>query len=315
MSPSASNPVKPPSQTKVGFIGIGTMGLPMALNVLRGGYDLTVYDLSETALAQAQKAGAKRAVSIAELARDSDVIITMLPDAPDVETTTLGEGGIAGAAKSGTIYVDMSTIDPVTSRRVGGRLAELGIRMIDSPVARGVENARAGTLALMIGGDAAVFHEVEPILRLMADTITLCGELGNGTAMKLVNNFLSAGIVSAIAEAMTIGLKAGLPLDLMVKISGGTGTNNAWLHKLMPGKAFLGDFSPGFMSKLARKDQRLATKLASDIGVPLTLGTAVLKLLDETTDKFPQDDFTSILRLVSERADVAIRLNDETAAA
>jgi 3-hydroxyisobutyrate dehydrogenase-like beta-hydroxyacid dehydrogenase len=300
---------------RIGFIGIGTMGLPMALNLLRGGYALTVYDLNETALATAEKAGAKRAATVAELARQSDVVITMLPDAPDVEATALGTDGIASAARPGTIYVDMSTIDPVTSRRVGASLAGRGIRMIDSPVARGVENARAGTLALMIGGDLAVFQEVEPILRLMADTITHCGELGNGTAMKLVNNFLSAGIVSAVAEAMTIGLKAGLPLDLMVRISGGTGTNNAWLHKLMPGKAFLGDFSPGFMSRLARKDQRLATKLAEEIGVPLTLGAAVLELLDETTDKFPSDDFTSILRLVGERAGVEIRLNDQTAAA
>lgn len=300
---------------RIGFIGIGTMGLPMALNVLRGGHPLTVYDLSETALAEAEKAGARRAATIAELVRQSDVVITMLPDAPDVEATALGPDGIEANAKAGLIYVDMSTIDPVTSRRVGGRLAARGIRMIDSPVARGVENARAGTLALMIGGDLATFQEVEPLLRRMADTITHCGELGNGTAMKLVNNFLSAGIVSAIAEAMTIGLKAGLPLDLMVRISGGTGTNNAWLHKLMPGKAFLGDFSPGFMSRLARKDQRLATKLASEIGVPLTLGAAVLQLLDETTEKYPRDDFTSILRLVSERAGVEMRLSEQNAAA
>lgn len=300
---------------RIGFIGIGTMGLPMALNVLRGGYPLTVYDLSEVALAEAQKAGAKRAASIAELVRDSDVVITMLPDAPDVEATALGPDGIEANSRPGLIYVDMSTIDPVTSRRVGGRLAARGIRMIDSPVARGVENARAGTLALMVGGDLATFQEVEPLLRRMADTITHCGELGNGTAMKLVNNFLSAGIVSAIAEAMTIGLKAGLPLDLMVRISGGTGTNNAWLHKLMPGKAFLGDFSPGFMSRLARKDQRLATTLAAEIGVPLTLGAAVLQLLDETTEKYPRDDFTSILRLVGERAGVELRLNEQNAAA
>ncbi|TCR63965.1 NAD(P)-dependent oxidoreductase [Bosea sp. BK604] len=300
---------------RIGFIGIGTMGLPMALNVLRGGYPLTVYDLSEAALAEAQKSGAKRAASIAELVRDSDVVITMLPDAPDVEAAALGPDGTEANARPGLIYVDMSTIDPVTSRRVGARLAARGIRMIDSPVARGVENARAGTLALMIGGDLATFQEVEPLLRRMADTITHCGELGNGTAMKLVNNFLSAGIVSAIAEAMTIGLKAGLPLDLMVRISGGTGTNNAWLHKLMPGKAFLGDFSPGFMSRLARKDQRLATTLAAEIGVPLTLGAAVLQLLDETTEKYPRDDFTSILRLVGERAGVEIRLSEQNAAA
>ena len=300
---------------RIGFIGIGTMGLPMALNVLRGGYPLTVFDLSEAALAEAEKAGAHRAATIAELVRQSDVVITMLPDAPDVEETALGSGGIEANAGPGLIYVDMSTIDPVTSRRVGARLGACGIRMIDSPVARGVENARAGTLALMIGGDLAVFQEVEPLLRRMADTITHCGELGNGTAMKLVNNFLSAGIVSAIAEAMTIGLKAGLPLDLMVRISGGTGTNNAWLHKLMPGKAFLGDFSPGFMSRLARKDQRLSTKLAEEIGVPLTLGAAVLQLLDETTEQYPRDDFTSILRLVSERAGVEIRLSEQTAAA
>jgi len=226
-----------------------------------------------------------------------------MPSEPRATASTSGA--------SGTIYVDMSTIDPVTTRRIGGRLSERGIRMIDSPVARGVDNARAGTLALMVGGDLDVFRSVEPVLRLMADTITHCGALGNGAAMKLVNNFLSAGIVATIAEAMALGLKAGLPLELMVDISRGTGTNNAWLHRLLPGKAFRGDFSPGFMSTLAHKDQRLALKLAREMGVPLTLGETVASLLAETAEAYPGEDFTSMLRVVGKRSDLEIRFSED----
>ncbi len=298
-----------PGTVRIGFIGIGTMGLPMALNLLRGGHRLSVYDLNADALRQAEEAGATRAADVAALVRGSDLVITMLPDAPDVEAIALGQDGIESVGRPGLLYVDMSTIDPMTTRRVGARLAERGIRMIDSPVARGVDNARAGTLALMVGGDVGVFAEVEPVLRLMADTITHCGELGNGVAMKLVNNFLSAGIVGTIAEAMTIGMKAGLPLELMVRVSGGTGTNNAWLHKLLPGKGFLGDFRPGFMSHLARKDQRLALKLAGEMGMTLTLGEAVLRMLDETVAQYPRDDFTSLIRVVGGGAGVDVRLD------
>lgn len=300
----------------VGFIGIGTMGFHMAMNIMRGGYRLQVFDVNKKALVEAEKAGAIVVPTIADLVRTSDLVITMLPDAPDVEAVALGQDGIESAARSGTLYVDMSTIDPVTTRRVGARLAQRGIRMIDSPVARGVDNARAGTLALMVGGDVEVFKTVEPVLRLMADTITHCGGLGNGAAMKLVNNFMSNGIVSTIAESMTLGLKAGLPLDMMIHISGGTGTNNAWLHKLMPTKAFRGDYSLGFMSRLARKDQRLALKLADETGVQLTLGKAVLTMLDEAVAIYPQEDFTSVLRVVSGKAGVEMRLaNDNKAKA
>lgn len=306
--------VKLPPNVKIGFVGIGVMGLPMALNIVKGGYDLTVFDLNEAAIREAEAAGAKRAGSIADIARGSDVIITMLPDAPDVKAAALGQNGIESAAKPGTIYVDMSTIDPVTTRDVGARLKECGILMIDSPVARGPDNARAGTLALMIGGDEEIFKAVEPILRRMADTITHCGALGNGVAMKLVNNFMSHGIVTTVSEAMTLGVKAGLPLDMMLRISGGTGTNNMWLHKLLPSKAFLGDFSPGFMSRLARKDQRLALKFADELGLPLTIGPAVLALLDEAVEHYPRDDFTSVLRVLGERAGVEVTLKPEKAA-
>lgn len=299
----------------VGFIGLGTMGLPMALNVRRGGHTMRVHDLNPDAVRQAVEAGAGACATVAELAAASDVIITMLPDAPDVEATALGQSGIESAARPGTLYIDMSTIDPGTSRRVGARLQGRGLRMLDSPVARGPENARNGTLALMVGGAAEDLAQAEPILRLMADTITHCGPLGNGTAMKLVNNFLSGGIVSTIAEAMAIGMKAGLPLDLMVRVSGGTGTNNAWLHRLMPGKAFRGDYSLGFTSRLALKDHRLARRMATELGVRLTLGEAVLTLLEETAERYPREDFTSLLRVLGERAGVEIRFTEEPATA
>ncbi len=298
-----------PSIVEVGFIGTGVMGLPMALNVLRAGYRLAVFDLNDATVEMALAAGAVRAGSIAELARASDVVITMLPDAPDVLSVALGTAGIEENARPGTLYIDMSTIDPMTTRFVGARLAQRRIDMIDSPVARGVDNARAGTLALMVGGGAGLVAAADPLLRTMADTITHCGELGNGVAMKLVNNFLSHGIVSTVTEALALGMKAGLPLEMIIQVSGGTGTNNAWLHRLLPSRALKGDFTPGFASRLARKDQRLALEFAREMGVPLTLGAAVMSILDETARAFPNEDFTSMLKVAGERTGVSIRLS------
>lgn len=296
-----------PGQARVGFIGTGVMGMPMARNLLKAGYRLTVHDLDEAALAEIGRAGADTAATVAEVARAVDVLITMLPDAPDVRQAALGPGGIAEAGEPGLIYVDMSTIDPATSREVNAALAERGIAMIDSPVARGVDHARAGTLALMVGGDSALLSRVEPVLRCMAEVITHCGPAGSGVAMKLVNNCLSHGIVAVSAEALALGAKAGLSIELMLRVSGATGTRNRLLHEVLPGTALQGKFAPGFASRLARKDQALAMGYAEALGISLPICEAVLDVLTRTRAAYPNDDFTSMLRVVEAGAGVELR--------
>ena len=188
-------------------------------------------------------AGASGAGSIAEAVAGADVVITMLPDAPDVERAALGAGGILEHIGQDAIYVDMSTIDPATTRRVGERFAARGVRMIDAPVTRSVAQAITGNLALLIGGEVATFEAVRPVLACMADTMTHCGALGNGAAMKLVNNFMSAGIVALMSEAMSMGVKAGLTLELMIDASSKTGTRNFMLQEYLPAHAFVGNFA------------------------------------------------------------------------
>ena len=293
---------------KVGFIGVGTIGMPMAKNIVRGGYDVTAFDLATARVAEMREFGAKAAGSIAEAVRGQDIVITMLPDAPDVEGAALGAGGILENIGQEAIYIDMSTIDPATTRRVGEKFAAAGVRMIDSPVTRSVEQAITGNLALLVGGDVAVFEEVRPLLACMADTMTHCGPLGNGEAMKLVNNFMGAGIVALMGEAMSMGAKAGLSLELMIEASGKTGTRNFMLQEFLPSRAFIGNFKPGFFSRLSLKDQRLALSMAKAGGVEAPIGRTVFGLLEETAAKYPTDDFCSLVRIREEQAGIQLRL-------
>lgn len=284
----------------IGFIGLGAMGAGMAWSVLGKGFRLTVYDVRPEAAAKHEAAGAKRAASIAELAADCDVVITMLPDVPDVEAVLLGAGGVRDHASPGAVVIDMSTIDPVSSLRFRDALAERSIEMIDCPVGRGVDQAWTGSLALMIGGNAELVEEMRPLLASMGEVLNYCGPNGRGCAMKLVNNFLSAGIVTCIAESIAMGLRFGLDLDMMLDISRGTGTYNKWMHEMMPRKAFLADAKPGFATRLALKDQRMTVAAAEVVGMDLKLGRAALEWLELTNQNFRNDDFSfGVLRTVS----------------
>jgi 3-hydroxyisobutyrate dehydrogenase-like beta-hydroxyacid dehydrogenase len=294
----------------VGFIGTGMIGMPMAKNIIKGGHALRAYDLNPEALARMRAAGAEVAGSIAEAVAGRDVVITMLPDAPDVEKAALGPGGVLEHIGRDSIYIDMSTIDPATTRRVGAAFAAKGVRMIDSPVTRSVEQAITGNLAILVGGDPAVFEEVRPILACMADTMTHCGVLGNGEAMKLVNNYMSAGIVSLMSEAMCMGIKAGLTLELMIDASSKTGTRNFMLQEFLPSRAFKGNFAAGFYSRLSLKDQRLALSMAEAGGVETPVGRTVHGLLTETAAKYPTDDFCSLVRIREQQAGIEVRLAD-----
>lgn len=295
----------------VGFIGLGMMGRPMARNIMKHGHTLVVHDLDAAAVAALADEGAAAAGSPAEVAATADIVITMLPDAPDVERVALGADGIAEGLRQDALYVDMSTIDPATTRRVGAALAQRGLKMIDCPVGKTQDHAVAGTLTLMAGGDAALIERARPVLMCMGDTLFHCGALGAGEAMKLVNNCLAAAILGAVSEALVTGSKAGLALDLMREVIGTTMAANAHLSVNLPKKALRGDFSPGFMVALAQKDVRLANAMAAELGVETPLGATILALLGEAVAQgLARHDVGALLKLREAQAGVEVRLQD-----
>jgi 3-hydroxyisobutyrate dehydrogenase-like beta-hydroxyacid dehydrogenase len=286
---------------KVGFIGIGVMGGPMAANIVKKGHELTVYDIDPAAVKRLTDQGAKAAASPKDVGAASEVVVTMLPEPQHVEQVILGPDGVASGLKAGGVVIDMSTIDPYTSQRVGAELAKKGIDMIDSPVGKTSEHAATGTLTLMIGGDPEVVKKVKPVLDCMGSESFYCGGLGMGHAMKITNNLLATTIMAANTEALAIGAKCGLTLELMLEVMKTTMGNNAQLFVAMPKKAFKGDDSPGFMIKLAGKDVRLAVELAKKQGFDALVGAGAQATLERAMKMGYADRDTAALMFIREK--------------
>ena len=292
----------------VGFIGLGTMGAPMARNLLRKGHRLVVADVQPAAVSELTAAGARAAATPREVAAASDIVITMLPDAPDVLRVALGDDGVVAGIRPGAVYIDMSTIDPQTTRTVGTAIVAKGAAMIDSPVGKTADAAVAGTLTLMVGGDAEVVARCRPVLDCMGTDFFQCGQLGAGQTMKLVNNLLATAVSEASIEALVTGVKAGLALETMMSVLGTTMAWNNALAIALPKRPLAGDFAPGFMMKLAQKDCRLALKMVEELGVAAPVGKAALASLDEGVRRGLQDhDVGALLKLREEAAGVEVR--------
>ena len=293
----------------VGFIGLGTMGAPMARNLLGRGHRLIVADVLPAAVASLAAAGASAAATPREVAAGSEIVITMLPDAPDVERVALGPDGIVVGIRAGAVYIDMSTIDPDTTRKVGAAIAAKGASMIDSPVGKTADHAVAGTLTLMVGGADDVVARCRPILDCMGTDFFHCGRLGAGQTMKLINNLLATAVSEASIEALVTGTKSGLTLDTMMSVLRTTMAWNNALAIALPKRPLAGDFSPGFMLKLAHKDCRLALDMARKLGVAAPVGLAALASLDEGMRRgLSDDDVGALLKLREEAAGVEVRL-------
>jgi 3-hydroxyisobutyrate dehydrogenase-like beta-hydroxyacid dehydrogenase len=292
----------------VGFIGLGIMGSPMAANVLAKGHRLTVFDISPEAVARVTAKGAVAAASPKAVAAASDVVITMLPDAPDVERVALGPDGIVEGLHQGGILIDMSTSAPETTRRVGAALAARGCGMVDCPVGKTAEHAVTGTLTLMIGGSDSDVERVLPVLRCMGTDLFRCGALGNGHAMKATNNLLATALVALNAEILAAGVKAGLTLETMTSVMQKTMAWNNQLAVAFPIRPLKGDFEPGFMLKLAHKDCRIALSMIAAMNLEAPLGRAALAACQEGIDKgYAGNDVGVLLKLREEAAGVTVR--------
>jgi 4-hydroxybutyrate dehydrogenase / sulfolactaldehyde 3-reductase len=292
----------------IGFIGLGTMGAPMARNILNKGHRLIVSDVAPAAVASLTAAGATAATTPKEVAAGSEVVITMLPDGPDVERVALGADGIVAGIRPGSVYIDMSTIDPDTTRRIGEAVAVKGAAMIDSPVGKTADHAVAGTLTLMVGGPAEIVARCRPLLDCMGTDFFHCGGLGAGQTMKLINNLLATAVSEASIEALVTGTKSGLALDTMMSVLRTTMAWNNALAIALPKRPLAGDFSPGFMLKLAHKDCRLALQMADGLGVAAPVGRAAFASLDEAMQRgLADDDVGALLKLREEPAGVEVR--------
>ncbi|MBV8091719.1 MAG: NAD(P)-dependent oxidoreductase [Acetobacteraceae bacterium] len=299
----------------VGFIGLGVMGGPMALNILKGGHPLTVYDLSPEAMAKLSQAGARTATRPRDVGEASDVVVTMLPEPAHVEQVVLGPGGIAEGLRPGGVVIDMSTIDPQTSQRIGAELRRRGMHMVDSPVGKTSEHAVTGTLTLMVGGEPEIIERVKPVLDCIGNETFYCGGPGMGHAIKITNNLLATTIMAASTEALAIGIKSGLTLDLMLKVMRTTMAWNNQLAVAMPKKAFIGDDTPGFMVRLAAKDVRLAVQLAQALGFEARVGRAAQETLEQAIAAgFGERDTAALMRILEDKLGIEVRSGSAAAA-
>ena len=259
----------------IGFIGLGIMGRPMARNLLKAGYSLVVHSRSQGPVDDVVAAGATKGTSPKDVAARCDVLITMLPNSPDVELVALGRDGVIEGAKPGLIFVDMSTISPIVSQKVGAALAAKGVKMLDAPVSGGEQGAINAALSIMVGGDKAVFDQVMPIFQTMGKTITLLGPLGFGGFTKLANQIIVAGNLTALAEALTLAKKAGLDRDLTLTALGGGLAGSRCLEQKKPNYV-AGSYKPGFKIDLHHKDLGLILESARELGVPVPV-TAMIQ--------------------------------------
>jgi len=262
----------------IGFIGLGIMGCPMSKNLVKKGYNLIVYDINKPKVDEVVELGAKRGDSIKDVASKSDILITMLPNSPQVKDVVLGEGGAAEALKEGSILIDMSSIAPLASKEVAEKLAERNIEMLDAPVSGGEPKAIDGTLSIMVGGKEEIFNKCKDLLLAMGSSAVHCGDIGAGNVTKLANQIIVALNIAAMSEAFVLGNKAGVSPELIYNAIRGGLAGSAVLDAKAP-MAMDRNFKPGFRIDLHIKDLANAVETGAAVGAPLFLTNQVLEMM------------------------------------
>ena len=294
---------------RIGFIGLGIMGRPMARNLLGAGFSLVVFDLNKEAVQDLVKAGAVGAGSSKEVAEQTEVIIIMVPDSPEVKEVVLGKGGVMEGVKSGSLVIDMSSINPLVSQAIAKELKEKGVEMLDAPVSGGEPGAIQGTLAIMVGGDERIFNECPEIFEPMGKTIVHVGKIGSGGFTKLANQIIVALNIAAVGEALTLGVKAGLdPQTIHQAIRSGLAGSTVLDVKapMIIGR----NFKAGFKIKLHQKDLNNALSTGKDLGVPLPLTSFVQQILVSLiVEGRGEDDHSAIATFFEKMAKVEIKSN------
>ncbi len=291
---------------KIGFIGLGIMGKPMSKNLVKAGHELVVCDFNKDAVAELVEMGAKQAANGAEVAKECDVVITMLPNSPHVRSVALGENGIVDGAHEGSVLIDMSSIDPTESKKIGEELAKKGIEMLDAPVSGGEPKAIDGTLSVMVGGKKDLFDKYYDMLMVMAGSVVYVGELGSGNVAKLANQIVVAVNIAAVGEALAFAKKAGTDPELVYQaIRGGLAGST-----VMDAKAPMmlsRNFKPGFRIELHIKDLNNALNAAHAISAPVPLTGQLMEMMQALkADGYEKDDHSSLVKFYEKIGNVTV---------
>ncbi|MCD8020566.1 MAG: 2-hydroxy-3-oxopropionate reductase [Clostridiales bacterium] len=281
---------------KVGFVGLGIMGRPMAKNLVRAGYELVVNDFNKEAVADLVSMGAQAASSNKEVASQCEVLITMLPNSPHVRTVALGEDGLVEGFKEGSILIDMSSIDPVESKKIAADLAAKGIDMLDAPVSGGEPKAIDGTISVMVGGKKETFDKYCDILEPMAGSVVYVGEIGSGNVAKLANQIIVAVNIAAVSEALTFAKKAGADPQLVYEAIRGGLAGSTVLDAKAP-MMMDGNYKPGFRIELHIKDLTNALNAGHSIASPLPLTGQLMEIMQGLkADGCEKEDHSAIVK-------------------
>ena len=292
---------------KIGFIGLGIMGKPMAMNLIKAGYNLIVYDIRPEPVKEVVAAGAKEGKSSKDVATQSDIVITMLPNSPDVKKAVLGENGVLDGAKKGTILIDMSSIAPLAAKEIAAEAGKKSVEMLDAPVSGGEPKAIDGTLSIMVGGKKEIFEQVEKILKVMGASAVLVGDIGSGNTTKLANQIIVALNIAAMSEAMVLATKAGVDPEKVYNAIRGGLAGSTVLDAKVP-LALDGNFKPGFRIELHIKDLANALDTAHELGVPVPLAGGVMEIMQALrVDGKAGDDHGGIIQFYEKLAKVKVR--------
>lgn len=293
--------------SKIGFIGLGIMGAPMSKNLLKAGHQLVVFDIDSVAVEELKQSGAEAGISPSDVASKTNIIITMLPNSPQVKAVVLGEGGVIEGAQKGSIVVDMSSIAPLVSRDISEALSRRGIRMLDAPVSGGEPKAIDGSLSIMVGGTQADFDEMLPIFKAMGSSAVLTGESGAGSVTKLANQIIVQLNIAAVSEALVMATKAGVDPELVYMAIRGGLAGSAVLDAKAP---LMMDrkFNPGGRIHTNIKDLANVLETSHEIGVPLPLTAAVMEILQALKAEGMGDlDHGAIVRFYEKLAQIEVK--------
>ena len=292
---------------KIGFVGLGIMGKPMAKNLLKAGYELVVFDINQDAVNEVVAAGAVKAENAKEVAAKSEAVITMLPNSPHVKTAVLGENGVLAGAKPGLILIDMSSIAPLAAQEVAAAVAKQGVEMLDAPVSGGEPKAIDGSLSIMVGGKQEIFDRCVELLSKMGKSVVRCGDIGAGNTTKLANQIIVALNIAALSEALVLATKAGVDPELVFNAIRGGLAGSTVMEAKAP-MILAGNFKPGFKIDLHIKDLANAIETGHDVGVPLPLTSSVMEILQALkVDGKGQNDHSGIAMYYEKMAKIEAR--------
>lgn len=293
---------------KIGFIGLGNMGNPMAKNLVKAGYELTVFDTNEKVVAELVEAGAKKGALPKDVAKDSDIVILSLPTSKIIEKVVLGEDGVIEGLEAGNILIDMSSAEPSSTKKIAKLLKEKGVEMMDAAISGGPAGAAEKKMSIMAGGDKDIFEKYRFILDELGNNVFLVGEIGAGHTLKSVNNLLYGAIFVATCEAIVLGVKAGLDAQTMLDVISKSAGRNFAVDVKFKTNVVNRDFTPGFSLDLLHKDMAIALNMAKELGYPLSLCSYAQDILTEGQLRgFGTHDHSEMVKKYEELAGVVVK--------